>query len=65
MPITENEFARLPGDMQRKDPDMVKVVRCGKCLNGEGRTGCTWCVFFGCYMPNNMYCGYGRSSDVG
>ena len=28
---TENEFARLPGDLQRKDPYMVKVVRCKDC----------------------------------
>lgn len=43
MSITENEFARLPGDLQRKDPDVVKVVRCGKCLYGEGRTEGTLC----------------------
>ena len=31
MVYTENEFVRLPGDLQRKDPDMVKVVRCKDC----------------------------------
>ena len=28
MGYTENDFARLSGDLQRKDPDVVKVVRC-------------------------------------
>ena len=31
MGYTENEFARLPGDLQMKDPDMVRVVRCKDC----------------------------------
>ena len=31
MGYTENEFARLPDDLQRKDPDVVKVVRCKDC----------------------------------
>ena len=31
MGYTENDFARLPGDLQRKDPDVVKVVRCKDC----------------------------------
>ena len=31
MGYTENEIARLPGDLQRKDPDVVKVVRCKDC----------------------------------
>lgn len=64
MSITENEFARLPGDLQRKDPDVVKVVRCGKCLYGEGRTEGTLCSLFGCYMGYDMFCSYGRSSYV-
>ena len=28
MSIMDNESARLPGDYQRKDPDLVKVTRC-------------------------------------
>ena len=38
MGYTENEFARLPGDLQRKDPDMVRVVRCKDCKRCFKRT---------------------------
>ena len=34
--INENEAARLPGDLQRKDPDLVKVVRCKDCARYGG-----------------------------
>lgn len=39
--MDENDFVRLPGDLQRKDPDMVRVVRCKDCkpYRKEGNEG--------------------------
>ena len=52
---TENEFSRLLGDLQRKDPDVVKVVRC---------KDCKYCDYGDCYRielsrPED-FCSYGE-----
>ena len=61
MVYTENEFVRLPGDLQRKDPDMVKVVRCKDCKYSweylRGRC-CSYGVCVDCTVQDDFYCAY-------
>ena len=49
--MTENEFARLPVDLQRKDTDMVKVVRCKDCKHYRKEGNCSYFGYY-TYMPD-------------
>ena len=65
MGYTENEFSRLSGDLQRKDPDMVRVVRCKDCKYSEKESdNCTFnyfCNYDGCAWNNgDHFCSYGE-----
>lgn len=65
---TENEFARLPGDLKRKDPDMVRVVRCKDCKYSEKESdNCTFnyfCHYDGCAWNNgDHFCSYGERDE--
>ena len=69
MGYTENEFSRLPGDLQRKDPDMVRVVRCKNCKYSEKESdNCTFNYFYhydGCAWNNgDHFCCYGERVET-
>ena len=61
--MLDNEFARWPGDLQRKEPDLVKVIRCGNCANVAKQSNVAYCSYFGCYMDIDGYCCYGRKRE--
>ena len=69
MGYTENEFSRLHGDLQRKDPDIVRVVRCKNCKYSEKESdNCTFnyfCHYDGCAWNNgDHFCGYGERVEA-
>lgn len=64
MSIMDNESARLPGDYQRKDPDLVKVIRCGNCAKLSKQSNVAYCTYFGCYMDLDGYCSYGQKTEA-
>lgn len=61
--MTENEKARLPGDLQRqKDNDVVNVVRCKNCAMWERfYGGCKYgrCFEYTVATSEDFFCGLG------
>lgn len=62
---TENEIARLPGDLQRKDPDVVKVVRCKDCKHHYD-LDVHYCYRLCIECPDDadFFCGYGEREET-
>lgn len=65
MSIMDIEAARLPGDYQRKDPDLVKVTRCEHCAMVLKQSNVAFCSHFSCYMDLDGFCNYGRPREEG
>ena len=64
--MTENEFARLPVDLQRKDTDMVRVVRCKDCKHYRKEGNCSYFGYY-TYMPDveeDDFCSYGERDEA-
>ena len=68
--MTENEKARLPGDLQRQQSsDMVSVVRCKNCVMWKRNTWGTYGHCSGWYTDNVMtsedfFCGLGSKDKL-
>ena len=68
--MTENEKARLPGDLQRQiDGDIVSIVRCKNCAMWERHTGGTYGRCAGWHTDNVMtsedfFCGLGSKDRL-
>lgn len=68
--MTENEKARLPGDLQRQQSgDTVNVVRCKNCAMWSRHAGSTYGRCAGWHTDNIMtsegfFCGLGSRDKV-